>query len=50
MPLAGRHALSIGVVTVAGQVCFGIFADAEILPDAEALGRDLEAAFDELVA
>ena len=50
VPLAGRHALSIGIVMVAGQVCFGIFADAEILPDAEALGRDLEAAFDELVA
>ena len=50
MPLAGRHALSIGVVMVAGQVCFGILADAETLPDADALGDDLDAAFDELLA
>ena len=29
VPLSARHALSIGVVTVAGRVCFGLFADAE---------------------
>ena len=50
VPLAGRHALSIGIVMVARQVCFGIFADAEILPDADALGRDVDEAFGELVA
>ena len=50
VPLAGRHALSIGVVMVAGQACFGIYADAATLPDADALGEDLDAAFDELVA
>ncbi|MEO8689260.1 MAG: wax ester/triacylglycerol synthase family O-acyltransferase [Solirubrobacteraceae bacterium] len=50
VPLAGRHALSIGVVTVAGQVCFGVLADATTLPDADALGDDLDAAFDELLA
>jgi diacylglycerol O-acyltransferase / wax synthase len=50
VPLAGRHALSIGVVMVAGQVCFGIYADAETLPDADALGRDLDAAFEDLLA
>jgi diacylglycerol O-acyltransferase / wax synthase len=50
VPLAGRHALSICIVMVAGQVCFGVFADAKVLPDADALGRDLDAAFNELVA
>jgi WS/DGAT/MGAT family acyltransferase len=50
VPLAARHALSIGVVMVAGQACFGIYADAATLPDADALGEDLEAALDELVA
>ena len=50
VPLADRHALSIGVVTVAGTACFGLFADAETLPDADLLGADLEAALDELVA
>lgn len=49
MPLTGRHALSIGVVTVAGRACFGIYADALTLPDADALGSDLDGAFDELL-
>jgi diacylglycerol O-acyltransferase len=50
VPLAERHALSIGVVMVAGRVCFGIYADAETLPDANALREDLDAAFEELLA
>jgi diacylglycerol O-acyltransferase len=49
VPLAERHALSIGVVMVAGQACFGIYADAETLPDADALREDLDASFDELL-
>ena len=49
VPLTGSHALSIGVVTVAGRVCFGIYADALTLPDADALGSDLDEAFDELL-
>jgi diacylglycerol O-acyltransferase / wax synthase len=50
VPLADRHAVSIGVVTVARRVCFGIYADAVGLPDADALGADLDAAIDELLA
>jgi diacylglycerol O-acyltransferase / wax synthase len=49
VPLAERHALSIGVVMVAGNACFGIYADAQTLPDADELRGDLEAALDELV-
>jgi WS/DGAT/MGAT family acyltransferase len=49
IPLAGRHALSIGVVTVAGNACFAVTADAETLPDADYLAGDLEAALDELL-
>jgi hypothetical protein len=48
VPLAARHAVSIGIVTVAGQACFGIYADAQTLPEADALGADLEDALDEL--
>jgi WS/DGAT/MGAT family acyltransferase len=48
VPLAGRHALSVGVVTVAGSACFGITADAVALPDAGAFGAALDAALDEL--
>jgi WS/DGAT/MGAT family acyltransferase len=50
VPLSGRHALSIGVVTVAGQVCFGLLGDATALEDADQVGADLGASFDELVA
>ena len=50
VPLPARHALSIGVVTVAGRVCFGLFADADTLPDADDAGADVGAAFDELLA
>jgi WS/DGAT/MGAT family acyltransferase len=50
VPLASRHALSIGVVTVAGRACFGVYADALELPDADALGSDLESSLDELLA
>jgi diacylglycerol O-acyltransferase / wax synthase len=50
VPLSGRHALSIGVVTVAGQVCFGLLGDATVLSDADQVGEDLGASFDELIA
>jgi len=50
VPLAGRHALSIGIVTVARNACFGITADASTLPDADALAAGLDAATDELLA
>ena len=49
VPLPGRHALSIGVVTVARQACFGVYADAETLPDADRLAGDLDEAMDELM-
>ena len=49
VPLTGHHALSIGVVTVDGRACFGIYADALTLPDADALGSDLDGALDELL-
>jgi len=50
VPLANRHALSIGLVTVAGRACFAVYADAKTLPDADALGSDLDGALDELLA
>ena len=50
VPLAGRHALSVGVVMVAGRVCFGFCADAATLPDADELAGDLDASFEELLA
>jgi diacylglycerol O-acyltransferase len=49
VPLGARHALSIGVVTVAGNACFGISSDPATLPDADALAGDLDASLDELL-
>ena len=49
VPLAGRHGLSIGVVMVAGNACFGIFSDPSTVPDADALTQDLDDALDELL-
>jgi diacylglycerol O-acyltransferase len=49
VPLAGRHGLAIGVVTVAGNACFGIFSDPQIVPDADWLTQDLDDALDELL-
>jgi len=50
VPLSARHGLSIGVVTVAGRVCFGLFADAGTLPDAAEAGAAVGESFDELLA
>ena len=50
VPLAHRHAVSVGVLMVGGQACFGVLADTATLPDADALAGDLDAAMDELLA
>ena len=48
VPLADRHALSIGFTTVAGGAFFGIYADRDAAPDAELLAGDIGDALDEL--
>jgi diacylglycerol O-acyltransferase len=50
VPLSDRHALSIGMTTIGDHACFGLYADPETLPDADALALDLHAALDELRA
>ncbi|MET0819303.1 MAG: wax ester/triacylglycerol synthase family O-acyltransferase [Solirubrobacteraceae bacterium] len=49
VPLSAHHGLSVGVVTVAGNACFGIYSDPATVPDADELARHLDAAFDELL-
>jgi diacylglycerol O-acyltransferase / wax synthase len=49
VPLGARHGLSIGVVTAAGNACFGIYSDPVTVPDADDLAADLDAALDELL-
>jgi len=50
VPLADRHALSIGLTTIKDQAFFGVYADRESLPDADLLARCLEESVDELLA
>jgi diacylglycerol O-acyltransferase len=46
VPLADRHALSIGFTSVAGGAFFGIYADRDAAPDAELLAGDIGDALD----
>jgi WS/DGAT/MGAT family acyltransferase len=48
VPLADRHALSVGMTTVRDLACFGIYADRETLPHADELARDIDEAIAEL--
>jgi diacylglycerol O-acyltransferase / wax synthase len=48
VPLADRHALSIGFTSVDGGAFFGIYADRDSAPDAELLARDIGDELDEL--
>ena len=48
VPFLHGHALSIGVLSYAGRLYAGIYADAEVLPDAVDVARDLEQALDAL--
>jgi diacylglycerol O-acyltransferase len=49
VPLADRHALSIGVTTVLGRACFGLYADRRSLPDSDLLARELDREVAELL-
>ena len=48
-PLLPGHALAIGVTSYDGQVCYGITADRDLLPDVEVLGQCVTEALDELL-
>ena len=49
VPLADHHAVSVGMLTVHDQACFGIYADRQALPDADMLARDIDGAITELL-
>jgi len=48
VPLLDGHGLTIGALSYAGRLHLGVYADAEVLPDAVDVARDLESAFDAL--
>jgi diacylglycerol O-acyltransferase / wax synthase len=50
VPIADRHALAIGATTIKDDSFFGIYADSELLPDADLLADGIAESIDELVA
>jgi diacylglycerol O-acyltransferase len=49
VPLADRHAVSVGMTTVADRACFGVYADREALPDADSLAHEIDKAISDLL-
>ena len=48
VPVLDGHALTIGALSYGGRLYAGIYADAEVVPDAADVARDLERALDAL--
>jgi diacylglycerol O-acyltransferase / wax synthase len=50
VPIADRHALSIGVTTIQDQACFGIYADRKLVPESDLVASAIDESLDELLA
>jgi diacylglycerol O-acyltransferase len=50
VPLSDHHAVSVGMITIHDQACFGVYADRQALPDVNALAQDIDDALTELLA
>jgi diacylglycerol O-acyltransferase len=50
VPLAERHAASIGMTTVNGRSFFGVYADQDSLPDADLIAEGIDESVEELLA
>ena len=48
VPLADNHGVAIGMTSIAGEACFGIYADAQSVPDADGLADAVAESLDEL--
>jgi WS/DGAT/MGAT family acyltransferase len=49
VPIADGHSMSIGVTTIQDRACFGVYADAEALPDVDELAGAIHESVDELL-
>lgn len=50
VPLADRHALSIGMTTIQDRACFGLYADRSSLGDVDRVAEAVERSSEELLA
>jgi diacylglycerol O-acyltransferase len=49
VPLADQHAVSIGMTTINDRAFFGIYADRQMLPDANLLAADIDESLEDLI-
>ena len=49
VPIPERHGLSIGMTTIEGHACFGVYVDPGVVPDADRLDESLHRAIEELL-
>jgi diacylglycerol O-acyltransferase len=49
VPLADAHAVSIGMTTINDRAFFGVYADREMLPDADLLAADIDESVEDLI-
>jgi len=49
VPISERHGLSIGMTTIEGHACFGIYVDPALVPEAGSLDQGLHRSIDELL-
>jgi diacylglycerol O-acyltransferase len=49
VPIAEKHAVSIGMTTIRDQACFGLYAASESMPDSDRLAEAVNSSVDELI-
>jgi diacylglycerol O-acyltransferase / wax synthase len=49
VPIADKHAVSIGMTTIRDRACFGLYAASEMFPDSDELASAMDASLDELL-
>ena len=49
VPIADRHAVSVGMTTIRDRACFGLYAASEPLPDSDRLAEAVDESIDELL-
>jgi diacylglycerol O-acyltransferase / wax synthase len=49
VPIADKHAVSIGMTTVRDRACFGLYAASEMFPDSDELAAAMDTSLDELL-
>src|SRR5262245_6693085 len=49
VPIADNHAVSIGMTTIGGRACFGLYAASEMFPDSDDLAAAMDASIEELL-